>query len=844
MRPTRKSAQVEAIERRLLLSVARPAYNTGAGFFVKDGLVYDANGNEFVMKGPNMNHAWGSYNSNYAAIDQIAKMGANATRVVMYRDVVADAANNWTDSADTVARRKAVVERYLANGMVAVVEDHASIQDSSSQSSVAALNEITTHWIENASWLKQYEQGVILNIANEWGPVVGASGSNTVWRDAYVNNVLRLRKGADNTLGTADDITNLICIDAAGWGQDFNSLALHAQAIQDADPQHNVLFSIHLYGQWRDEDRSFEVNGAANSDYGPWDIKSRLQSLTNRANRLPLVIGEWAWEDFRDFSNSSAPYAGYRTARVMEIAHELGIGWTGWSYNGSSPSTLNMVSGNISNANYNTSTDLSEWGDTLTNNPVYGLKASAKRASVFPIAGLPAAPSGLPAMPTTPPAENKIVLERTLLNVPENGAAAINVRLSHQPTTDVTVIVSRLSGDADLSVRSSSTTLTFTPENWGTLQWIALDADDDADAAVGTAKIQLSAANFQTVDFVAKEIDADLATGTQALTPVADRRYNTGGTSTTASVNATTAPQPTGAFFMRFNLAELGGKIGSALLRVYKSTATTNLTVRVFHALTDTWTEAATSGINTSYPVATAVVSNAAGYMTFDVTDIVRREHFKDGVITLAIATAGGSITVNTRENAANKPELLVTTSEAIRPSVVGSSFDYSHSPNKLVLTFDEDVSASLSAQSVTVVPVGGGPALVLSSPTYDFSSNTARFTFASAVPPDGQYQAYVDTQSVTDAAGNSVLLDHRLDFFSLAGDINHDAAVNFDDLLTLARNYGDPGSFSQGDVNYSGRIDFDDLLVLAQRYGTTLAIASPLRVANAARKRSHLPEM
>lgn len=816
-------ASVQSLESRLHLSVTRPAYNTGTGFFVKDGLVYDANGNEFVMKGPNTIHAWGSYNTNYNTIDQAAKMGANAARVVMYRDIVADGTNNWTDAADTVARRKAVVERYLANGMVAVVEDHASIQDSASQSSVAALDEITTHWIENQSWLKQYEQGVILNIANEWGPVVNANGSNTVWRDAYINNVLRLRKGADNTLGTPDDITNLICIDAAGWGQDFNSLALHAQAIQDADPQHNIVFSIHLYGQWRDESRPYEVNGAANSDYGPWDIKTRLQSLTSRANRLPLVIGEWAWEDFRDFSSSSAPYGGYRTQRVMQIADELGIGWTGWSYNQSSPGTLNMVSGSLSNINYNTSTDLSEWGDILANEPTYGMKVSAKRATVFPIAGLPAAPSGLPAMPSAPVPEVKILLDKTTLNIAENGAAAMSVRLSTQPASNVTINVSRASGDSDMSVRAGSTFLTFTPANWNVPRAVFIDAGGDADSTNGTAKIQFVSSGLTTVDFVAKEIDASLTLGTATLNPVADRRYNTGGTATTASVTSTTSPQPTGAFFMRFNLAALGGKVSNAVLRVYKTTATSNLLVRVHHALTDSWTEASTSGINASYPVASATVPNAANsYMEFNVTDIVRAEHLKDGTITLAISTGSGTITAQTREGT-NKPELIVTTAEAIPPVLVASAFDYTQSPNRLTFAFSEDVSASLVAGDVIVTPVGGGSPVALSAPTYDTATNTATFNFAAGVLPNGYYRATLAPANVSDPAGNTLLAGTTLDFFSLAGDINHDAAVNFDDLLIIAQNYDQAGTFGQGDVNYDGGIDFDDLLIVAQNYDVSL---------------------
>jgi hypothetical protein len=77
----------------------------------------------------------------------------------------------------------------------------------------------------------------------------------------------------------------------------------------------------------------------------------------------------------------------------------------------------------------------------------------------------------------------------------------------------------------------------------------------------------------------------------------------------------------------------------------------------------------------------------------------------------------------------------------------------------------------------------------------------------------------------LTDPAGNQNAA-YTLDFFALAGDVNRDRSVNFDDLLVIAQNYGQTGrTFSQGNVNYDagGEVGFDDLLLLAQRYETTL---------------------
>ncbi len=60
-------------------------------------------------------------------------------------------------------------------------------------------------------------------------------------------------------------------------------------------------------------------------------------------------------------------------------------------------------------------------------------------------------------------------------------------------------------------------------------------------------------------------------------------------------------------------------------------------------------------------------------------------------------------------------------------------------------------------------------------------------------------------------------------------GDANLDLSVNFDDLLTLAQNYGmaTGATWAQGDFNYDQQVSFDDLLALAQQYGTSATISA-----------------
>ncbi|HEX5082156.1 MAG TPA: DUF1800 family protein [Blastocatellia bacterium] len=96
----------------------------------------------------------------------------------------------------------------------------------------------------------------------------------------------------------------------------------------------------------------------------------------------------------------------------------------------------------------------------------------------------------------------------TTLGVNEGGSAQFGVRLSAAPTSNVTVNVARLSGDADLTV-SGGATLTFTPTNFGTFQNVTISAAEDADSTNGSAVFRASATGLANADVTANEVDND-----------------------------------------------------------------------------------------------------------------------------------------------------------------------------------------------------------------------------------------------------------------------------------------------------------------------------------------------
>jgi len=346
-----KSVVLESLEQRMLFavaeptSVARPSYNTGAGFFMRDGQIYDGNGYQFTIRGFNHSPWWGNSKNELNAISQFKKTGANAVRVVF---------GSGFGASQTPAQRQGIIERFISEGIAVIVEDGTATGKKDPKS----LRAIVDRWLQpgNVAWLKKYEKQVILNIANEWGP------DSTVWRDEYEKAITRLRNAG---------IKNMLVIDSGdgpGPGQSAHTIETWGKNLIDHDAQHNVVLSVHMYNCWRAEDREGDVAKSHPATGNPWDIATEMKKM--QAKRLPVIIGE--------FSSDKYSVVKYKTARAIQIFNQLGIGWLAWSWNENTVSSMNMVKG----WTYNSDADLKDFGKLIIKG-AYGLKATAKLATIF-----------------------------------------------------------------------------------------------------------------------------------------------------------------------------------------------------------------------------------------------------------------------------------------------------------------------------------------------------------------------------------------------------------------------------------------------------------------------------
>lgn len=168
-------------------------------------------------------------------------------------------------------------------------------------------------------------------------------------------------------------------------------------------------------------------------------------------------------------------------------------------------------------------------------------------------------------------------------------------------------------------------------------------------------------------------------------------------------------------------------------------------------------------------------------------------------------------------------------------PVVNGGGFDVD--TRQVTIQFSEDMAQLTGDAFIALQPdvteLNIGPGLL--------SGSTVTFTLPTGLA-DGDYLLRLPVSSFSDLANNALAADWTLPFFLLAGDVNRDRAVNFDDLLILAQNYGTSArTFSQGNLDYdqAGNVDFDDLLLLAQKYGTSLVTAAPVAATPVQRRRT-----
>lgn len=247
--------------------------------------LFDANGEQVVLRGVNEMFIWSDDPTGDTLMTEIAKTGANTVRIVWLREK--------DDEIASPENLDKVIQNAINNGMFPMPELHGATGD------LEKLQSQVDYWVRPniVEVLKKHESYLLLNIANECGDHEVKAPE---FLGAYKKSISRIRE------------TGLKCplvIDASGWGQDLDILLETGHELLKHDPEHNLLFSVHIW--WPKEDGSTD----------------RIINGLNKAVEvdLPLIVGEFA-----PMGVGCKEWIDYKT--IMEECQKHKIGWLSWSW--------------------------------------------------------------------------------------------------------------------------------------------------------------------------------------------------------------------------------------------------------------------------------------------------------------------------------------------------------------------------------------------------------------------------------------------------------------------------------------------------------------------------------
>lgn len=327
--------------------ITRPTFNTGTGLFVLDGKLYDATGNEFIPMGANTAVYWQSEANGIKSFADIKKAGANCVRII---SVTNDAVNSWSWQSN-YTKQRACVKASVDNRLIPILEFHDVTCGNGYDNDAEGKNlkKCVDYWCTPnlISLCKEFEKSLIVNVANEWGP------TTSVWRDSYKKAITAIR---------AAGIKNTILIDAGGCGQNPTTILNFGQELLNFDPQQNILFSIHFYGNWMTKEKT-----KANWQFY---VEDYLQQF--KTKKLPVIVGEFGWTGAPD------NFTLYEPKTIISECNRQGIGWLYWAWNSNLTETYYDIVADYTKG-YSTEADLTIQGKYM----VQQFKDNAKEARSF-----------------------------------------------------------------------------------------------------------------------------------------------------------------------------------------------------------------------------------------------------------------------------------------------------------------------------------------------------------------------------------------------------------------------------------------------------------------------------
>jgi mannan endo-1,4-beta-mannosidase len=260
---------------------------------------------------------------------EMAKTGANAVRIVWI----------YTEGT-TIEELDRAITNAASYNMIPIIEIH----NQTCSWGRTAFDQVINWWTkpEVLALIAKHQKYLIVNFANEMG-----DGGTT--KESYLLEYQR----AISKLRLAG-IRTPIMIDSSDCGQSETMIMQTAKQLIESDPDHNLIFSLHIY--WTDQNAA------------------RITKAMSDANALqiPFVIGE-----FSSVSVDCKTPILYKD--IIKQAEILQIGHFAWSWdNANDCATMSMTKDDAQTAN-----TLWGWALDLAITNAYSVKNTSVRSSCF-----------------------------------------------------------------------------------------------------------------------------------------------------------------------------------------------------------------------------------------------------------------------------------------------------------------------------------------------------------------------------------------------------------------------------------------------------------------------------
>jgi mannan endo-1,4-beta-mannosidase len=266
------------------------------GFTVSGRQILTPAGNPVLLRGINKMFLFEEGDpTGQTILPQIALSQANTVRIVW-------GIRNDKNQATDVSVLDQLISNSLANGLLPMIELHDATGD------FGQLYSLVDYWTrpEVVNVINAHSQALLVNIGNEVGDDTVDANQ---FISGYTNAVQRMRNA---------NIHTPLVIDAPDFGKNLDVLNASAQTLLDADPDHNLIFSVHLY---------WGINDGAT----PQVIADKLNAAV--ALNYPLIVGEFSqWGAFNGNQSVCQGNGEVDYKTIVEQTRQQGIGWYAWEW--------------------------------------------------------------------------------------------------------------------------------------------------------------------------------------------------------------------------------------------------------------------------------------------------------------------------------------------------------------------------------------------------------------------------------------------------------------------------------------------------------------------------------